>query len=84
MPRLSDRLSAFREESPKVDSYGRHKCGCTWDSGPYTLYCSQHDGEALMSDAVGALVEALDAGRDHSEALSVVKALRKDPDGGTD
>lgn len=26
----------------EVNSYGRTKCGCSWDSGPYTTYCGKH------------------------------------------
>lgn len=26
----------------RISNYGDTKCGCSWDSGPYTVYCSKH------------------------------------------
>lgn len=55
---LGERLDALKQPSPVKDSYGTHKCGCSWDSGPYGLFCDQHDADALIWDA---LVELRDA-----------------------
>lgn len=55
---LSDRYAALKEPSEEIDGYGTHKCGCTWDSGPYGVYCRQHNPETLIWDALKELCEA--------------------------
>lgn len=76
---IGERLDALKQPSPKVDSYGEHACGCTWDSGPYGVYCEKHDGERLERDALrelhSAAADALgNASRDNLAHLKDVVA----------
>ena len=36
-----------------IDSYGRYQCGCSWDSGPHSTYCSDHSPFLRLRAALG-------------------------------
>lgn len=52
---LSQRLDALKAPSRRLDTYGNHECGCTWDSGPIGVFCKDHDADTLVWDALREL-----------------------------
>ena len=58
------------------DDYGTYRCGCTWDSGPYTVPCRDHDRDNVISTLTGSLIEAVEA-NDLEAARTVAGLLRK-------
>lgn len=55
---FGERIEAALHPSPKVNGYGSHACGCSWDSGPYDLPCAAHDVDRLRDDVFLELTEA--------------------------
>ncbi len=41
---LEDEPINVSDEHPRIriGTYGDHECGCSWDSGPYSIYCTPH------------------------------------------
>lgn len=42
-------------------SYGDSVCGCTWDSGPFSVHCADHDPQPRRQAVLEAVPLLLDA-----------------------
>ena len=48
-----------KKDVPLRSSYGDRICGCTWNSGPYTEWCPEHDPEEKLDQAYKQAVTVL-------------------------
>lgn len=73
-----ERIAKFREKSERLDSYGNHACGCTWDSGPYGVHCEHHDPDGLAHDLLRELTDAREKAYGSVELVQAAREYLKD------